>query len=466
VQKSSLNSIIFPFIILLTILVSGQGCASKRLAKQAQKLEDAGMYEMAAENYLRSFSANRKNIEAATGLRRNAQRTLDVKANSVNQAYLSGNDRETVYTYLGALAYSQRIKAVGIELTMPAQATSYYEEAKPRFLDSSFEEARLLLDEEDFRQAESIFTEIKKIDPSYQDLTQYMKISQSEPLYRQGVDQLRTGFNRKAYDTFSNLLNNLGPYKDAKELRDDALTNGMLSIAISEFSNSSGNNNLHINLKSLISAAIINRGNPFLRIVDDKNMEAFLREQELASRLGSEMKIGRLMVAKALLTGNLQTFTTQEGKLQRTERKAYLREVINTEHPVTKEKSTSTTYHKVTYFEYRRENTAAGSFQYQLSSTETGAVLLSGVINLSPSDKVHYAVFEGNTENLVPGHWEFNNKTSPKDVIQDEPVHVKNLQAMFNARKEIKSPADLRNELSNGIASAVSKAVNDYNPEL
>jgi tetratricopeptide (TPR) repeat protein len=466
VQKYSVNISFFPVILLLTLLVAGQGCASKRLAKQAQKLEDAGMYEMAAENYLRSFSANRKNIEAATGLRRNAQRTLDVKANSVNQAYLSGNDRETVYTYLDALAYSQRIRSVGIELTMPSQSTSYYEEAKPRFLGSSFEEARLLLDEENFRQAESIFMEIKKIDPSYQDLNQYMRISQSEPLYRQGVDQLRNGFNRKAYDTFSNLLNNLGPYKDAKELRDDALANGMLSIAISEFINSSGNNNVHTSLKSLISADIINLGNPFIRIVDDKNMEAFLREQELASRLGSEMKIGRLMAAKALLTGNLQAFTTQEGRLQRTERKAYLREVINTEHPVTKEKSTSTAYHKVTYFEYHRENKAAGSFQYQLSSTETGAVLLTGVINLSPSDKVHYAVFDGNTENLVPGHWEFNNKTSPKDVIQDEPVHVRNLQTMFNARKEIKSPAALRNELTNGIASAVSKAVNDYNPEL
>ncbi|MGF1584172.1 MAG: tetratricopeptide repeat protein [Bacteroidales bacterium] len=465
-RNNSVKLSFFPVILLLILLAAGQGCASKRLAKQAQKLEDAGMYEMAAENYLRSFNANRKNIEAATGLRRNAQRTLDVKANSVNQAYLSGNDRETVYTYLDVMAYSQRIKTVGIELSMPAQATSYYEEAKPRFLDSTFEEARLLLDEENFRQAESIFMEIKKIDPSYQDVSQYMRISQSEPLYRQGVEELRTGLNRKAYDTFSNLLNNLGPYKDAKELRDDALENGLLSIAISDFSNSSGNNNAHTTLKSLISADIINQGNPFIRIVDDRNMEAFLREQEMASRLGSEMKIGRLMAAKALLTGNLQTFTTQEGRLQRTERKAYLREVINTEHPVTKEKSTSTTYHKVTYFEYQRENKATGSFQYQLSSTETGAVLLSGVINLSPTDKVHYAVFDGNTKNLVPGHWEFSNKTSPKDIIQDETVHVKNLQTMFDARKEIKSPAALRTELTNEIASAVSRAVNAYNPEL
>jgi tetratricopeptide (TPR) repeat protein len=455
----------FSVIFLLVLLTSLSGCASKKFARQAQKLEDAGLYEMAADNYLRSFNANKKNVEAATGLKRTGQRTLDMKTTAVSQAYLSGNDRETVYSYLDAMAYHQRIRNTGVDLTISSQVKSFYEEAKPRFLDSSFDEARLLLEEENFRQAEVIFTEIKRIDPSYQDLSLYMKISKSEPLYRQGIDQMNSGFYRRAYHTFSTILNEHGAYKDTRELRDEALGSAMITVAIADFSNSSRTRNAHVALKSRIMAEISNKDNPFVRLVDDRNTEAFLREQEQASRTGSDLKVGRLMSARALLTGNLLTFDVQEGRIQRTERKAFLKEVINIEDPVTREKSTKTLYHKVTYNEYRRENKAAGSFQYQLSSTETGEVLLSGVINLNPSDQIHYAVFDGKNENLVPGHWEFKDRDSAKDKVQDESVHVRNLQRLFSAKQLIKTADELRTELTNGMANAVSKAVNEYSPE-
>jgi len=465
VQKFVRNISFVPALLLLVILIGGQACASKRMARQAQKLEEEGLYEIAAENYLRSFRANPNNIEAATGLRRTGQRTLESKAELVTRAWFSGNDRETVYKYLDVLAYHQRIRATGIELAIPSQAASHYEEARPRFLDSVFEEARLLLDEENFSLAESMFSEIKRIDPSYRDLSQYMRISRSEPLYRVGTDQYNSGLYRKAYHTFSNLIDNYGSYKDARELRDDALSKGMLTIALAEFENTTRQRNAHNIIKSRISAELSNMDNPFIQIVDDRNLDAFLREQEVAARLGSEMKIGRLMAVKALLTGKLTSFEVREGSLQRTERKAYLKEVIEIVDNVTREKSTRTIYHKVTFYEYRRENKSSGSFHFQLSSTETGAVLVSGVVELSPVDQVHYAVFDGEAENLVPGHWEHIDMDSPKDNIRDEPKQIRDLQNLFEARQTIKPASILRDELTGGIALAVSQAVNAYNPE-
>ena len=92
-QISSVRLETVLFIIILVILAGGQACTSKRLVKQARNLEDAGMYEMAAEHYFKSFSSNQRNIEAATGLRRTAQRTIESKAIRVNQAWLEGDDR-------------------------------------------------------------------------------------------------------------------------------------------------------------------------------------------------------------------------------------------------------------------------------------------------------------------------------------------------------------------------------------
>lgn len=464
-RRTSLNLSALTFCLLLALLPAGQGCRSKRLAKQAEKLEDAGLYEMAAENYFRSFNANPKNIEAATGLRRTGQRTLEAKAALVNHAWLSGDERETVYKYLDALAYQERIESTGIDLSMPDMARSSYEEAKPRFLERSFTEARLLLEEENFYQAESLFSEIKRIDPLYQDLDRYIRISRSEPLYREGVEELNSGFYRKAYNTFSELLSEYGAYKDAKELREDALSRGMITIAIADFENRTRQRNAHNIIKSLIIKEINSLNNPFLQVVDDRNINAFLKEQELAAKLGSEMKIGQLMAAKALLTGRLISFEIREGRLQQNEIRGYLKEVITHEDKETGDKTTETIYHKVTWYEYTRENSASASFDYRLSSTETGAVLTSGIIELSPGDRIHYAQFEGETANLVPGHWEYRNRDSGKDIIRDQRRYVRELQSLFSARQNIKPAEALRSELNEGIAMAVSQAVNAYNPE-
>ena len=454
-----------PLVVILIILFGGQSCVSKRLARQAEKYEDAGLYEMAAENYLRSFNANPKNINAATGLRRTGQRTLEAKADLVKQAWIEGDDRETVYRYQDALAYQRRVRASGIDLAIPAEARSYYQEAKPRFLESSFDEARLLLEEENFGRAEILFSEIHRIEPNYQNLNEYMRVSRSEPLYRQAVEQLNSGFYRNSYQTLSLLIDNHGPYKDAIELRKDALDKGRITIAIADFDNLTRQRNVHSNIKSLITSEISKINDPFTQVIDDRNINAFLREQEVAARLGSDIKTGRIMAARAILTGRLLEFEITRTRIQRTERKAFLKEEVEVVDNVTREKSTKTVYHKVNYYEYRGENSAAGSFEYKLSSTETGAVLLSGLIKLNPSDQVHYAVFEGNPERLVPGHWEYKDRDSPKDRIMDENRHVRNLQALFKARQNIKSTDILQSELINGIAHEVSRAVTAYNPE-
>ena len=87
------------------------------------------------------------------------------------------------------------------------------------------------------------------------------------------------------------------------------------------------------------------------------------------------------------------------------------------------------------------------------------------MVELSPGDQVHYAVFDGETENLVPGHWEYIDRDSPKDNIRDEPKQIREMQNLFEAGQEIKTADMLRNELTGSIALAVSEAVNAYNPE-
>ncbi len=464
-QRISAITPYLPILLLLLAVTTLPSCASRRFARQAEKLEDAGFYEMAAERYLQSFNANRNNIDAATGLRRTGQRTLEAKAARVTQAWNEGDDRETVYRYLDALNWHQRIRATGIDLAMPAQARSHYEDARPRFLDRSFEEARLLLEEERFSRAEAIFSEIKRIDPSYRDVDQHMRISRSEPLYRDGVEYYNSGYYRRAYYTFSMLINNHGNYKDARELQQDALDKGMLTIAVADFENTTGHRTIHNTLRREIVSQLSGTVNPFIRVVDDRNIDAFLREQERAAALGREMEVGGLLAARTILTARVTNFEVSGGGMQRTERRGYLREVVKVRDNVTREESERTVYHKVTYHEFRRANSTRGSIEYQLSSTETGTILLSGKADLNPRDEIYYAVFDGDLKNLVPGHWEYRDRESPKDVIRDEPGDIRNLRSLLDARQTIKPIEALREELVKGLASHVSQAVNQFDPE-
>ena len=122
----------FSLIILVAFALIFSGCASKRLAKRGLKFEQAGMYEMAADFYYQSVVAKSSNVDAVIGLKKNGQRLLDEKSLRVQKSYFNSNDRETVYAYIDAKNYYDKIKTTGISLILSETTQQYYQEAKPR----------------------------------------------------------------------------------------------------------------------------------------------------------------------------------------------------------------------------------------------------------------------------------------------------------------------------------------------
>lgn len=450
-------------LLILAIIFSG--CASKRLAKRGLKFEQAGMYEMAADLYYQAVVANAKNVDAVVGLKKNGQRLLDEKSLQVHKAYFNNNDRETVYSYLDAQAYLEKVNATGVSLMLSEGTRSYYEEAKPRYLESLFYEARLLLDEEKFRESEAKFAEIKRIDPAYEGVDEFMKVSQSEPLYRQGKEFMDAGLYRKAYANFNNIISKAGLYKDSKDLMDEALAKGQLTIAIGEIDNKTRFRSAHLMVESSLSKAISSINDPFIKLVDIKNTEQFLNQQVKGTTLGSDIRVGQILAARAILNGSVIRFDMVEGRLQTETKRGYLKEVVTYKDKNTNEERRETKYHKVSYTVTQKSNSASVSVQYQLSSTETGAVLLSDVLNINQSDDINYASFKGDHKKLVPGHWEFSDKDSPKDRIDDNTMAVRNLQQLFGGKQTIMSAEDLRNSALAEIERRVTQKISSYNPE-
>lgn len=452
-------------ILLLVIAIIFTGCASKRMVKRGLKFEQAGMYEMAADFFYKSMVANPKNVDAAIGLKRNGQRMLDDKTLQVHKSYFDGNDKQTVYSYLDAQAYFDKVKALGINLNLSETTLGYFNEAKPRYLQSVYNEARILLDEEKFRESEEKFVEIKRIDPTYQGIDEHMKVAVAEPIYREALSYMESGFNRKAYHNFSNIISTQGTYKDTKELRDEALSKALITISIGEIKDYAQNGKASLLVESSVVSAINNLTNPFVKIVDTKNTDKFVAQQASGVSMGSDVKVGQMLTAKAILSGSVIKFNLVTGRVQKSEQKGYIKDMITVKDKTTGEEKKEARYTKVTYDVISARNEASLSFQYQLTSIETGTVLVSDAINHSANDGISYANFSGDHKKLVPGNWESATKASPKDRIDDNQSSINNLRNQLNAKKTIKSTALLQAELLEEIGQKVARKIDAYNPE-
>ena len=80
-------------------------------------------------------------------------------------------------------------------------------------------------------------------------------------------------------------------------------------------------------------------------------------------------------------------------------------------------------------------------------STENGGVLVSDLFNISNSDKTHYAKYDGEKKNLVPGYWKYKDKSSPEDVIKNNTGDINALKQLINAKQTVKTTAALTGEL-------------------
>lgn len=453
------------FISALAIIAIGPSCVSKRNAKKGIKYEQAGMYEMAAQSFYKSLLANPNNIDARIGLKKNGQRLLDQKVLAVQGAYDSGDDKSTVYKFIDAKTYQDQVGALGVELTISERTIEMFKDSKGKYVEKTYNQAQIDLDDEKFKSAEDQFSEVKRLEPGYGNTDELLKVAKSEPIYRQGKELLNTGFFRKSYNNFDQIIREQGTYKDSKELREEALFKGLITISISKIDNQSSYSNIQLVVESKIRTSINNLKNPFVKILDSKNTEQLIQEQQRSLNQGSEINVGKILAVKSLFTGNILSLNMSEGRLNKQEKRGYLKEEITTKDPVSGQSKKEFKYHKVTYLEYKQTNQVSSSFQYQLTSTESSAILVSDAMDIYANDEIHYAQFSGNGSMLIPGYWEDITKDSPKDQVNDSSNEIDKLHKLLNSRTTIKNVETLKNEVIDKIAERVALKINAYNPE-
>ena len=457
------------FTLLLIAILFTVGCTSKRYVNKAEKLDNAGLYTDAANMYYHSLTANRNNIEARVGLQRTGQMVLEDKIKAFTNHYNTGTPKDAVYAFRNAEAYYKKLSALGVQLELSEDQRAYYSEVEDIYLNKIYQDAVKALTLEEFNNAESVFREILSINTEYKDSKTKWAIAKYEPIYRIGTEHLTNKLFRMAYYDFKTIIDGTGGYKNSIELKNEALKNAIITIAIVPFSYSGTHQrNFASKLETKLVSNINTLESPFYKVISDQVIRSAsnAKYKEDPTKYIQWLKsLGADIQAKAILTGRVIRVYSKTGSLQKTEKRGYIKRTIEVLNKTTNQKEKKTVYDKVIYYEYQQKNYVQLSLKYALTIMDSGEIVVSDLFTTEKNDKIHYAKFAGDYKKLVPGYWKQIDKKSDSDKIYDDRFSVNLLHNLLNSKTDIKSTYQIEADLLNEAASSIANHIANYNPE-
>jgi len=458
-------SLYITFSILL-----GACSGSKSYYKKAMKLQEAGMHSEASEFFLTALRKNPNNVDARIAIKTNGQKVLDKKLADFYQAYAAEDYKKAVYDYMKARDFYESVNAFASINFIPYYE-DYFKEAREKYLSKQYTDALVLKQEGQFEAANKLFKEILEIYPNYEDVSDMERLSRLEPIYQKGKAAMATDQFREAYYHFDELLQS-GDYKDAKDLKKASLDEAAFTIAFIPVKyERRDDQEVADKFYSMVMEELLKLNNPFIKLIDRSNIERIIEEQKLAMTgvvdASSSAKAGKILGAKAVINIKVIDYKTKLQAPKSTQRIGYQAITVKKYNKVTDSYYKTTSYKKVYYREIYGANTVSANIRYDLSSTETAEVLVSDLLTSENSDRINYALFEGDYRSLYPGSWRSMKIRHSDDKIGTDFKSKNALNRKLTTKKRSLKSADvLRVELLNDMAKKVAIKIEQYDKSL
>lgn len=214
----------YAFLLSLTlILVLTSGCAVKKMVKQAEQYEAAGMFKEASDMYYQALQKKPGKADLKIDLRRTAQLYYEELSSEVKNSFSRSDYKQTVYYYLEAEDLINKVERTGLSLKTDPSMDRYFEDAKDYYLDDRYNAGLRFINDQDFDEAKKVFNEIFDIDPDYKDTRTYLNQATYEPVYREGSQLFAEGRFMDAWYKWESIYSETKNYKDVKDRMDQAL---------------------------------------------------------------------------------------------------------------------------------------------------------------------------------------------------------------------------------------------------
>lgn len=323
-------------------------------------------------------------------------------------------------------------------------------------LNERYKEGVLFLINENFSAAALALGEVYKKNPKFEDVKNLYVEARNEPIYRSAMVDLNAGKCRAAYYGFEKVIADAGAYKNADAKRKRALDCAQYPIALAT-GKISDNQKDAIEFENTLINTLLKKRDPFLKIhklgtVNSSLMKALKKETLIPDR--NQLKeLHDKNGIKAVLTLLFSNYRKADGALEDRQKTGFERKkiTITTGETIFDDK-------KVTYYEYQKENQFSIEISYQLISTITGEILLSDKLNGAETDKIHYAIYDGDTKILYPAVKIDNNY-----FVDDK--NYSSLQALLKSSQQITTPDKQRDKVYGVLAEKISASLSNFNPE-
>jgi hypothetical protein len=323
-------------------------------------------------------------------------------------------------------------------------------------LSERFKEGSLLLMQESFNDAATALGDVFRANPNFKDVKVLYIEARNEPVYRQAKADLGKGRCRTAYFDFNRIIEDAVVYKDSKSLQEKALKCAQYPVAvysrpISHYTADA------LQFENTLISSLVDQQNIFLKVFNLSTINSRM-ESRLVNNAGK--MDARLLQAlydengiKAVLYLDYDNYEKKSGELQKESKTGYERSVTKNN-----EGETKIYDRQVKYYEYSQENRISLTVAYKLVSTTTGEILLSDTYSDAADDKISYATYSGNKDQLYPAN--FN-----RGVWNIDEQGYRRLQGSLREETQIKSMAQLQKNLYSDLTHHIATDINQFNPE-
>ena len=325
-------------------------------------------------------------------------------------------------------------------------------------LNERYKEGSYYLMQENFKEAELAFEQVKNINNNYLDVKNLHREAASEPIYRKAIKDLKKGKCRTAYLGLDDIIQRFDSYKNADELKSDALVCAEYPIIVESYRgrNSSG---FESNIQNAVIEDILASKNPFVKIIKGSNdiSSPYYNISE-TSKNNTQLKryIENFYVrtnAKAVLTIHINQYQLQDEPVR-----SYDVNGLEVKKLKARNGADSLVEKSVVYKEYEKRSTLQSNITYRLVEITTGKILMQKTIQKSDEKQIRYARNNNSNYKLI-----YPTRTIADRIMRDE-SNYKNLQALFQTSDQINSQS-LADNILTDFRKRIVNEILLFNPE-
>lgn len=325
-------------------------------------------------------------------------------------------------------------------------------------LNERYKEGSYYLMQENFKEAELAFEQVKNINSNYLDVKNLHREAASEPIYRKAIKDLKKGKCRTAYLGLDEIVKRFDSYKNADELKAEALVCAEYPIIVESY-RVRNSNGFESNIQNAVIEDILASKNPFVKIIKGSNdiSSPYYNISEIGknnSQLKRYVENSYFSTnAKAVLTIHINQYQLQEEPVR-----SYDVNGLEVKKLKARSGGDSIVEKRVVYKEYEKRSILQSNITYRLVEIATGKILMQKTIQKSDEKQIRYARNNDSNYKLI-----YPIRTIADQIMRDE-SNYKNLQTLFQTSDQINSQS-LADTILTDFRKRIVSEILLFNPE-